>query len=181
LIDLKLIEECREGNFNNFRRLTEQTSPYAFSLAFRMLGDEDLAKDIVQETMVTIWQKLNNIRSAEAYMTWIRKVVINKCYDCLRQKKLNREYRADDKTWSQLSERIMQEPSIQLENEQIAQIISLLTDKLSPKQKTIFVLSEVEQMTSEEISRVTGMAKSIIKSNLYYARKSISVMIGKYL
>lgn len=181
MVDLKIIEECRGGNLNNFRKLVELTSPYAFSLAFRMLGDEDLAKDVVQETMVTIWQKLNNIRSADAYTTWIRKVVINKCYDCLRHKKRNREYRTDDKTWLLLSERIFELPSDQLENDQIAQIISLLTDKLSPKQKAVFVLSEVEEMTSDEISEVTGMAKATIKSNLYYARKSISGMIGKYL
>lgn len=181
MVDLRIIEECRGGNLNNFRKLVELTSPYAFSLAFRMLGDEELAKDVVQETMVTIWQKLNNIRSAEAYTTWIRKVVINKCYDCLRHKKRNREFRTDDKTWLLLSERIFELPSDQLENDQIAQIISLLTDKLSPKQKAIFVLSEVEEMTSDEISEVTGMAKSTIKSNLYYARKSISGMIGKYL
>jgi RNA polymerase sigma-70 factor, ECF subfamily len=181
LTDLQLIEECRGGNFNNFRKLVEQTSPFAFSLAFRMLGDEDLAKDVVQETMVTIWQKLNKIRSAEAYTTWIRKVVINKCYDCLRHKKQNHEYRADDKTWRHLSERISQLPSDQLENDQIAKIISMLTDKLSPRQKTIFVLSEVEAMTSDEISEVTGMAKSAIKANLYYARKNIMERIGKYL
>ena len=181
MIDLRLIEECRGGNLSNFRKLVELTSPYAFSLAFRMLGDEDMAKDVVQETMVTIWQKLNNIRSADAYTTWIRKVVINKCYDCLRHKKRNREYRTDDKTWLLLSERIFELPSDQLENDQIAQIISLLTDKLSPKQKAVFVLSEVEEMTSDEISEVTGMAKATIKSNLYYARKSISGMIGKYL
>jgi RNA polymerase sigma-70 factor (ECF subfamily) len=146
-----------------------------------MLGDDELARDVVQDTMVTVWQKLNNIRSAEAYTTWIRKVVINKCYDCLRIKKRNREYRTDDKTWLLLSERIFELPSDQLENDQIAQIISLLTDKLSPKQKAVFVLSEVEEMTSDEISEVTGMAKATIKSNLYYARKSISGMIGKYL
>jgi RNA polymerase sigma-70 factor, ECF subfamily len=181
LIDLELIEECRGGNFNNFRKLVEQTSPFAFSLAFRMLGDDDLAKDIVQETMVTIWQKLNNIRSAEAYKIWIRKVVVNKCYDFLRHKKNNHECRADDKTWLLLSERVSQLPSDKMENDQIAQIITMLTEKLSPKQKTIFVLSEMEELTSDEISEVTGMAKSTIKANLYHARKSISEMIGKYL
>lgn len=58
MIDIKLIEECRGGNFNNFRKLVEVTSPIAFSVAFRMLGDDESARDIVQETMVTIWQKL---------------------------------------------------------------------------------------------------------------------------
>jgi RNA polymerase sigma-70 factor (ECF subfamily) len=181
LIDLKLIEECRGGNFNNFRKLVELTSPYAFSLAFRMLGDEDLAKDVVQETMVTIWQKLKSIKSAEVYKTWIYKVVINKCYDQLRNKKRNREYVTDGKTWQILSERISQMPSSQLENEEIARIIGILTDKLSPKQKAIFILSEIDGMTGDEISEVTGISKSVIKANLYYARKSISGMIEKYL
>ncbi len=75
MTDIKIIEECRRGNFINFRKLVDSTSPYAFSLAFRMLGDEDEAKDVVQETMVTIWQKLKNIKSAEVYRTWIYKIV----------------------------------------------------------------------------------------------------------
>jgi RNA polymerase sigma-70 factor, ECF subfamily len=181
LVDIKIIEECRGGNFNNFRKLVELTSPYAFSLAFRMLSDEDLARDVVQETMVTIWQKLKNIKSAEVYKTWIYKVVINKCYDHLRNKKRNREHVADEKTWLILAERIFQMPSTLLENEETARIIGMLTDKLSPKQKTIFILSEIEEMTSDEISEITGISKSGIKANLYNARKSISAMIEKYL
>ena len=52
-----------------------------------MLGDEDQAKDIVQETMVTIWQKLKKIKTAEVYKTWIYRIVVNKCYDEMRKKK----------------------------------------------------------------------------------------------
>jgi RNA polymerase sigma-70 factor, ECF subfamily len=181
LVDIKIIEECRGGNFNNFRKLVELTSPYAFSLAFRMLGDADLASDVVQETMVTVWQKLQNIKSAEVYKTWIYKVVINKCYDQLRHKKRNREYVADEKTWLILSEKIAEIPSTVSENEEIARIIGLLTEKLSPRQKTIFILSEIEEMTSDEISEITGLGKSVIKANLYHARKNISEMIDKYL
>jgi RNA polymerase sigma-70 factor, ECF subfamily len=181
LVDIKIIEECREGNFNNFRKLVELTSPFAFSLAFRMLGDEDLARDVVQETMVTVWQKLKNIKSAEVYKTWIYKIVINKCYDQLRHKKRRPEHVADEKTWMILSERISDMPSAALENEETARIIGLLTGKLSPKQKTIFILSEIEEMTSDEISEITGMGKTVIKANLYHARKTISGMIDKYL
>ena len=181
MFDIRLIEECRGGNLSNFRKLVELTSPFAFSLAFRMLGDEDLAKDVVQETMVTIWQKLKSIKSAEVYKTWIYRIVINKCYDQLRQKKRNREYVADEKTWQILSGKISQMPSSQLENDETTRIIGMLTDKLSPKQKAIFILSEINELTSDEISEVTGISKTVIKANLYHARKSISGMIEKYL
>ena len=181
MIDVKLIEECKKGNPNNFRKLIELTSPFAFSVAFRILGDEDQAKDIVQETMITIWQKLKKIRSAEGYKTWTYRIVINKCYDQLRRRKRNPEIVQDEKTWMLLSEIISDGSSHELENKETAHIINLLTNRLSPKQKTVFVLSEIEQMSQDEISEITGMSKSGIKANLHHARKSISEMLEKYL
>jgi len=181
LTDLKLIEECRGGNLENFSKLIELTSPFAFSVAFRMVGDEDQAKDIVQETMITIWQKLSKIKSAEVYRTWIYRIVINKCYDQLRKRKRNPEFSADEKTWKLISDRISEGPSTELENREMAGIITLLTGRLSPRQKAVFVLAEIEQMSHDEISAITGMSKSVIKANLHHARRSISLMVEKYI
>lgn len=180
LIDIKLIDECRGGNFNNFRKLVEKTSPFAFSVAFRMLGVEEQAKDVVQETMITIWQKLNKIKSAEVYKTWIYRIVVNKCYDQLRARKRNPEFVPDEPTWQIIANRISEEPSVEMENKEIAQVLNLLSNSLSPKQKAVFVLSDLEGMSNDEISEITGMAKSGIKANLHYARQSISVLIEKY-
>lgn len=60
-------------------------------------------------------------------------------------------------------------------------IINILTDRLSPKQKAVFILSEIEQLPVDEIAAITGIGKSGIKANLYYARKKISIMLKKYL
>ena len=106
MIDIQLIEQCRSGNFNNFRKLVELTSPFAYSVAFRILGNEDQAKDVVQETMVTIWQQLKKIKTAEVYKTWIYRIVVNKCYDEMRKRKRNPEFVTDDHTWELISNRI---------------------------------------------------------------------------
>ena len=103
------------GNFNNFRKLVEATSPFAYSVALRMLGNDDQAKDVVQETMVTIWQKLK-IKSAEVYQTWIYRIVVNKCYDQLRKRKRNMEIIMDDKAWAVISNTVSQEPGTSLGN-----------------------------------------------------------------
>jgi RNA polymerase sigma-70 factor, ECF subfamily len=181
LIDLQLIEECRGGNFTNFRKLVELTSPFAYSVAFRMLGNEDQAKDVVQETMVTIWQKLKKIRTAEVYKTWIYRIVVNKCYDKMRKRKRNPEFVADEQTWELISNRISEGPSPALENSETARIISILTERLSTKQKAVFVLSDLEGMSNDEISEITGISKSAVKANLYHARKRISEKVEKYL
>ena len=181
MIDIELIEECRGGNFNNFRKLVELTSPFAYSVAFRMLGDDDKAKDVVQDTMVTIWQKLKKIKTAEVYKTWIYRIVVNKCYDEMRRRKRNPEFVTDDQTWGLLSNKISEAPSEVLENKETARIISVLTEKLSTKQKAVFVLSDLEGMSNDEISEITGFSKTAIKANLYHARKSISEKVKKYL
>jgi RNA polymerase sigma-70 factor (ECF subfamily) len=181
LIDNKLIEECRGGNMRNFTKLVGLSSPVAFSVAFRILGDEDQAKDVVQETMVTIWQKLKKIKSPEVYKSWMYRIVVNKCYDKLRIRRRNPEFVADELTWAHISNRISEDTSSDLENDETAQIINQLTNKLSPKQKVVFILSELEDMQSDEISEITGLSKSAIKANLYYARKNISELVEKYL
>jgi RNA polymerase sigma-70 factor (ECF subfamily) len=181
LVDPELIEECRNGNLQNFRKLIGISSPFAFSVAFRMLGDEEVAKDIVQETMITIWSKLKKIKSAESYKTWLYRIVVNKCYDQMRKRKAQKEIRADDKTWAFISNHTSEEAPSALENRETAMIIGLLTEKLSPKQKSVFILSDLEEMTPEEISEITGMSRRNIKANLHYARKNIGEMIEKYI
>jgi len=181
LIDRELIEECRNGNFRNFRKVVTIASPFAFSVAYRILGDEDLAKDVVQETMVTIWEKMNRIKSSESFKTWLYRIVVNKCYDQFRMRKRIPEQRADEKTWEMISNNLLSVESSELENSETALIIQMLTQTLSPKQKAVFVLSDLEEMTPEEVSEITGLTRMNVKANLHYARKNISGMIKKYL
>jgi RNA polymerase sigma-70 factor (ECF subfamily) len=181
LIDIKLIEECKGGNLNNFGRLVNLTTPFVYVIAFRMLGEEDLAKDVVQETMITIWQKIGKIKSAEGYKSWAYRIAVNKCYDHLRKRKNNPEIGADEKTWALISNSLSDGSLSSMENSEIAAVINMLTGRLSPKQKAVFILHEIEQMPNDEIAAITGMGKPVIKANLHYARKNISEMLQKYL
>jgi len=181
LIDKKLIEDCRNGDLHNFRKIVERTSPLVFSVAFRMLCDEDTARDIVQDTMVTVWQKLPKIKSAGSYKTWVYRIAVNKCYDHLRKRKREHEVRLTDQAWAILSNHISEDVVTELENKENAMIIELLTNNLSPKQKTVFILSELEEMSHDEIAKITGMYRSAVKANLYYARKKIETLLKKYL
>ena len=181
MIDKKLIEECRNGNLKNFRRVLELTTPFVYAVAFRMLCNDEQAKDVVQDTMVVVWQKLGKIKSAESYKTWIYRIVVNKCYDILRKRKRNPEFKPDEKSWAIISNTISEGPSAELENKENAIIISSLTNRLSPKQKAVFLLTEIEQLSHEEVSEITGLSKSAIKANLHYARKNISEKLEKYL
>ncbi|MGD0582354.1 MAG: RNA polymerase sigma factor [Bacteroidales bacterium] len=181
MIEKETIEQCRKGNLQDFRKIVEYSSPLAFSVALRMLGDEEDAMDIVQESMITIWKKIKRINSPASFKAWMYRIVLNKCYDELRKRKRNPEKVADESTWKILSERISENPGRQADNKETAMIIMALTEKLSPKQKAVFILADIEEMPGDEISRITGMTRINIKANLYYARKRIGEMIVNYL
>ncbi|HBC79711.1 MAG TPA: hypothetical protein DCZ51_13850 [Bacteroidales bacterium] len=181
LVEKELIEECRKGDLHNFRKVVEKSTPLIFSVAFRMLGDEDSARDIVQETLVTIWQKMSKIKTAESYKTWVYRIAVNKCYDELRKQKRQNESRYDDQAWALISNHLSDDGITELESQENAMIINILTNKLSHKQKAVFVLSELEEMPAGEISEITGMTKAVVKANLYYARKNIESLLQKYL
>jgi RNA polymerase sigma-70 factor (ECF subfamily) len=181
LIEKKLIEDCKNGDLHNFRQVVEKTSPLVYSVAFRMLGDEDTARDIVQDTMVTVWQKLPKIRSAESFKKWVYRIAVNKCYDHIRKRKREPELRLTDQAWAIISNNISENAATELENQENAMIIGFLTESLSPKQKTVFVLSELEELSHDEIAEITGMYRSAVKANLYNARKKIEILLKKYL
>jgi RNA polymerase sigma-70 factor (ECF subfamily) len=181
LIDRELIEECRNGNMSNFRKLIVEVSPFVYSVAFRMTVNDEQAKDILQETLITIWRKLNTLRTPDTFKTWVYKIVINKCYDHLRVNKQKQEITIDEKTWVFLSNHTPEEDPSELENDEMAALINILTEKLSPRQKAVFILSALEEMNNEEISEITGLSRENVKANLYYARKNIGDMIKKII
>jgi RNA polymerase sigma-70 factor, ECF subfamily len=181
MIDKTIIEESIRGNLGSFKKLVDLSTPFAFSVAFRMLGNEAQSADVVQESMVTIWKSIARIKSPESYKSWLYRIVINKCYDQIRKNKRNPEFTADEKTWTLLSNRISENPSSEMENKEIAAIINTLTESLSPKQKAVFILSDLEEMSNEEICEITNMSKTNVKANLWYARKKIGELIENYM
>ena len=102
MIDISIIEDSIKGNLHSFKILVDNSSSFAFSVAFRMLGNEEEAEDIVQESMITVWRSLNKLRTPEGFKSWLYRIVINKCYDQLRKRKRSPEFIADEKTWNYL-------------------------------------------------------------------------------
>ncbi|MCU0409362.1 MAG: sigma-70 family RNA polymerase sigma factor [Bacteroidales bacterium] len=181
MVENSIIEECIQGNFENLRMLVRKTSEALYPVVFRMTGNNGKAEDIVQETMITVWQKIGKLKSPGAYKAWVFRIAVNKCYDYLRSRKSIPETMADEGSWKLLSASLRDNSSAELENTEIAKIVGALAASLSPKQKAIFVLSDIEDMTPDEIARITGFGKASIKANLHFARRNIAGKLEKYL
>ena len=168
-----LIEQSKKNDTAAFRQLVETFQPLVFRLAFRLLCNDDEAKDIVQETFTKVWLHLNKFRHGAKFSTWLYKIACNLCYDRLRAIKRSQGYSTTDFDLSQLDVASDQDMEQEFINRNLADWINALTHNLSPKQKMVFTLKDIEGMELDEIKKITGMSGAKIKSNLYLARQYI--------
>ena len=164
----KYIDLCKEGNADAFSYIVSEYQQLVYTLAFRILCNETEAEDITQETFIKTWQNISRYKQQYKFSTWIYKIACNICYDKLRTKRNIEKVSLTD---FDASSEINQEE--QLHNKELRKIIIKLTSELSPKQKLIFTLSDIEDLEVKEIQIITGMTSAKIKSNLYLARKYI--------
>lgn len=175
-----LIKSCKKRDEAAFRKLVDSHMDFAFSVAYRILNDEDEARDTVQESFISVWQKIESFDTCRSFSNWLYRIIVNRCYDALRKRKrVINSTGLDNLNFSGIISD--SNPEEKLGNEEIGSIIRQMTGRLSPRQKVVFILSELEGLNHDEISEITGMAKTSVKSNLNHARKKIRALIENYI
>lgn len=176
-----IIKSCINRDEAAFRLLIDNYSDFAFTVAFRIMNDEEESNDIVQESFISVWNKIGDFDPEKKFSNWLYRIIVNKCYDALRKRKRMQLVYPDANSWNIPGLYSESNPERKLDNEEIGRMIRQLTFKLSTKQKIVFILSELEGLSHEDITQITGMAKTSIKSNLNHARRKIGEMIKKHI
>ena len=169
-----IIDLCKQSNTDAFKYIVSEYQQLIYTLAFRILCNETDAEDATQETFIKIWQNIKQYKQHCKFSTWIYKITTHVCYDKLRSKQniKNEELTGYDAFTEENQEEL-------LHNKELKKLIIKLSSGLSPKQRLIFILSDIEDLKPEEIIVITGMSAAKIKSNLYLARKHIKSKIIK--
>lgn len=166
-----IIRRCKAGDKAAFRTLVQCYQRWLFGLGLKLLCDEEEAKDVVQETLIRVWQHLHDYDERRSFTAWIGTICTRLCMDRLRQLSHHDDMTDDVALLNMLIDD--ESPDRRLENQELAAVIETLVQGLSPKQRTTFVLSQIEGYDSAAVSEMTGMSAEQIKSNLYVARQTI--------
>ena len=159
----------KHGDRKAFAHLCNEYYDYAFRISFRILTCEEDARDIAQEAFIKTWTSRAHYNLNHKFTTWLYTIVTNLCIDVLRKRKNNCIFNGEDI----LAEVEAHDSGRRLENEEIASIITHLASELSPKQRIVFVLRDLEGLEMHEIAQITHLSPSRIKSNLWHARQSV--------
>lgn len=169
-IDNTIITRCQTGDKDAFRLLVETCQGMVFSVALKMLADEEEAKDIVQETFLRVWLNISKYDSRRNFTTWLYAIASRLCLDHLKSRTQVVAMPQDE---SVLRRYASTDGQRELENREWVAVVRLLAEGLSPKQRLVFTLSHLEGLSSEEVEEVTGLTAKQVKSNLYVARQTI--------
>lgn len=170
----RLIARCRKGESLAFRELVERYQGYAFSLAFRILWDEDDARETVQESFVRVWKHLAVYDGRSRFTTWLYSIVTHLAQDRLkanmrRERIFTRLTGAND----DIGDTRVADPDTRLENKELAERITALAGGLPPVQRMVFALRDLQDLSIAEVADHLRMSTGAVKANLCLARARI--------
>ncbi len=158
------IERAKAGDPAAQRELYETNVDRIYRLAFRLAGDEDVARDFTQEAFIRAFQRLGDFRGDSAFSTWLHTIAVSVALNGLRKVKRLRTRETvleDAESLGHVPRRA--DPDLR---DRLYRAI----DALPEGYRTVFVLHDVEGYTHEEIGQMMGIQSGTSKAQLFRAR-----------
>ncbi len=168
----------------DFEEIVKDTSPYIYSLSYRLTGSSDEASDLMQDTYLRALQKFPQARNTENPLPWLRRICLNIFIDAQRKSNAKNRMKevvfpADDHYF--VSDGLTPEEEFVIDEEVQrirSQCYSLLCSTLRLHQRIAFVLVDVFEIDIVEVSEIIGRSPAATKGLLYRARKKMCGRLG---
>ncbi len=176
--DEELMKRFQNGDENAYIELVNRYRDKILNFIFNYIGDFEISEDIVQDTMVKLYQKKHYYKEIAKFSTWIYTIAKNLANTELRKKKQRKttilsHISKDDKPYDIPSD----QPGInqEIESEVTIKIIRSAIDQLTDKFKTVILLRDVQELSYEDISSIVGVPIGTIKSRINRARLQLQI------
>lgn len=175
----ELVLSAKNGNKKAFDKLYELTHNDVWYNCLSLLKDEENAKDIMQETYITAFLKLDTLNDEQKFCGWIISIAVNKCKNKLKGKV---EYRIDDEvliTEAETDELMLPEEYI-TKTEKRKVLLQIMEDTLSFNQYQTVLMFYFDEMSISEIAQGLEISEGTVKSRLNSSRAKMKTAIEDY-
>jgi RNA polymerase sigma-70 factor (ECF subfamily) len=167
--DRQLVETIRRGGTDAFETLVRRKTTKVYALCYRIIGNAEDAKDISQLVFLKLWENLEKYDPEYAFDTWLYRMVTNVAIDFMRNKQSRDN--AVNSNLRLVKTAAEAEQGVVVQRKEVESVFENISSALSPKQKTIFVMNQMEDLPSAEIARILGCRESTVRNHLFNARK----------
>ncbi|HNX82120.1 MAG TPA: sigma-70 family RNA polymerase sigma factor [Candidatus Omnitrophota bacterium] len=191
--DGELIKRFQQSKQNTpaFDALITRYKNRIFHLCYRFLGNYEEANDSAQETFVKVYRALDTFRFESSFSTWIYRIAVNTC----KNKLVSAEYRMRRRTSSidtpletsendcplEIADEKAQTGRGELEKKEKSAVIQAAIETLPEEQRSIVILRDIQGLSYEEISQITGFNLGTVKSKLARARCALKEKLQRII
>jgi RNA polymerase sigma-70 factor (ECF subfamily) len=182
----KWLAAVRRGDERAARKLVDAYSPRLYNVALRILRNPQDAEDAVQETFITALNKLDQFDGRAGFFTWIYRIAVNASLMALRKRRSQkrREAPLEVPSFEDIRGRELvdwgTDPARKLLTSELRQMMDEAIDKLPAKYRGVFVLRDLEGLSTEETSQMLGITAGNVKIRLMRARLFLREALAKY-
>ena len=170
--DRELLLSLRDGDEAALNELIGRKTKPLIQLVQRILGDLEEARDVVQVTFFKVWENRTKFDERWSPNTWIYRIASNLAIDHLRSRKSReRSHEPVKQHLRQVADSNSQRDLSGLQHSEVAAIFRELSTGLSEKQRMVFLLRELEGLSSPEVAEIIGCRESTVRNHLFNARK----------
>jgi RNA polymerase sigma-70 factor, ECF subfamily len=197
LTDEELIARARQKDYAAFEVLLERYEDKVFRLAYRFVRNESEAKEILQDTFLSVWRKLDTFKGDSLFSSWVYRVAANTALMRLRSQRRHPQISTEDLPPGFLDsyrpagteglahlpspgENWAKRPDEQLQSSELRSHIQSAVDALPDLYRTVFLVRDVEGLSTEETAEVLGISVPTVKTRLHRARIALRESIAKY-
>ncbi len=187
--DEDLVARARDKDFAAFEELVDRYEDKIFRLAFRFVRNETEAKEIVQDTFLLVWRKLDTFKGDAQFGSWLYRVATNAALMRLRAQRRHPEISTEELPIDYLDnygqvpaagENWAKRPDDELQSDELRRRIQKAVDELPEIYRTVFLIRDVEGLSTEETAEVLEISIPTVKTRLHRARLALRDAITRY-
>ena len=187
LSDLELVKQLQNGKKSAFEELFKRYSTKAYHLAYRITRKEEDAEEIIQETFINVFSKINSFQGKSAFSSWLYRITFNTSLMKLRKKKKHASLPLEVNINCEepfIVEYCSAEEHHRCEvfpiKHELRNRIEQAVNSLPEEYRSIFVLRDIDGLSNQEVSELLDLTIPAIKSRLHRARLMLQARLGNY-
>jgi RNA polymerase sigma-70 factor (ECF subfamily) len=184
----QLVKDLQAGKTESFERLATLFQKKIYALSFNLTRNAMDSEDVTQEVLLTLFKKIHTFQGKSAFSSWVYRITLNATYMKLRSRKKDQSISIEEllpsfngsgfqqekiQDWSENTE------SLLFDNE-TRETIQKAVDLLPEKEKIVFLLRDVEGLSTEKVSEILELTVPAVKSRLHRARLFLRKKLANY-
>jgi len=184
----QLVKDLQAGKTESFERLATLFQKKIYALSFNLTRNAMDSEDVTQEVLLTLFKKIHTFQGKSAFSSWVYRITLNASYMKLRSRKKDQSISIEEllpsfngsgfqqekiQDWSENTE------SLLFDNE-TRETIQKAVDLLPDKEKVVFLLRDVEGLSTEKVSEILELTIPAVKSRLHRARLFLRKKLANY-